>query len=94
MATGIRRREKTVLVKSGPYRFVRHPIYLFQITLLVGATLLLPTLFSFALVGIHFLCVLIKALDEEAYLMKVYGSEYAAYLSDTGRFLPKADPPG
>ena len=86
---GIRKGEKTVLVRKGPYRFVRHPIYLFQTLMLVGALLLLPTSFSFLLFGIHLLCVYLKAFDEEAYLLTVHGSEYRDYLSHTGRLLPK-----
>jgi protein-S-isoprenylcysteine O-methyltransferase Ste14 len=86
---GIRRREKTTLVKNGPYRYVRHPIYLFQIAMLVGAILFLPTPFSFILLFVHLLCVVIKAVDEEAYLLRVHGSEYQVYLSSTGRLLPK-----
>ena len=86
---GIRRREKNALVKNGPYRYVRHPIYLFQIAMLLGAILLLPTPFSFILLFVHLLCVVIKAVDEEAYLLRVHGSEYQAYLSGTGRLLPK-----
>ena len=91
---GIRRREKTVLVKNGPYRFVRHPIYLFQIVMLVGVAILLPTMFSFLIIGVHLLCVFIKALDEETYLKKVHGSDYAEYQRRTGRFLPAARPKG
>lgn len=86
---GINKREKTLLVKTGPYQSVRHPIYLFQIIMLTGTLLLLPTPFSVILLGVHFLCVLIKALDEEAYLIGVHGPEYRDYVSRTGRFLPK-----
>ena len=86
---GIRRREKTALVKKGPYRYVRHPIYLFQIAMLLGAILLLPTPFSFILLFVHLFCVVVKAVDEEVYLLRVHGSEYEAYLSSTGRLLPK-----
>jgi len=86
---GIRRREKTALVKSGPYHYVRHPIYLFQIAMLLGAILLLPTSFSFILLFVHLLCVAIKIVDEEVYLLHAHGSEYQAYLSSTGRLLPK-----
>ena len=86
---GIRRREKNALVKNGPYRYVRHPIYLFQVAMLLGGVLLLPTPFSFILLFVHLLCVVIKAVDEEAYLLRVHGSEYQAYLSGTGRLLPK-----
>jgi len=86
---GIRKREKTVLVRKGPYRFVRHPIYLFQTLMLLGAFLLLPTPFSLLLFVIQLLCIYLKAFDEEAYLLTVHGSEYRDYLSRTGRFLPK-----
>ena len=90
---GIRKREKTILVRNGPYRFVRHPIYLFQTLMLLGAVLLLPTAFSLLLVGIHLLCVYLKAFDEEAYLLTVHGSEYRDYLSRTGRLFPKIGNP-
>ena len=86
---GIRKREKTILVKSGPYRFVRHPIYLFQTLMLAGTLLLLPTPFSLILFVVHLLCVYLKAFDEETYLLIVHGSDYRDYLSRTGRLLPK-----
>ncbi len=85
---GINSNEKTALVKNGPYRWVRHPIYLFQIIILIGVVTLLPTLFSFMLLLIHFVCVVIKASDEEAYLSAIHGPEYYDYLSSTGRFFP------
>ena len=34
---GINRAEKNELVNRGPYPFVRHPIYLFQIVMLAGS---------------------------------------------------------
>ena len=86
---GIRKRERTVLVNRGPYRFVRHPIYLFQSVLFAGAVLLLPTLFLLALLGVHLACVYVKSRDEEAYLLEVHGSSYGDYLSKTGRFFPR-----
>jgi len=86
---GIWKREKTALVSQGPYRFVRHPIYLLQMILLGGVFLLLPTLFMVVLLVIHLVCILIKAFDEEAYLLDVHGPLYRDYLSRTGRFLPR-----
>jgi protein-S-isoprenylcysteine O-methyltransferase Ste14 len=53
---GINRREKNALVTRGPYSFVRHPIYSFQIVMLSGAMLLQPTVLSAAILGIHVLC--------------------------------------
>jgi len=86
---GINRREKNALVTQGPYAFVRHPIYLFQIVMLVGALLLLPTLLSVAIVAIHLVCVVAKASDEESYLMTVHGQVYRDYASRSGMLFPK-----
>src|ERR1051325_744541 len=70
---GVNRTEKTSLVTRGPYQFIRHPIYGFQSVMLIGAALLLPTIFSLAIVAIHFVCVQFKAADEENYLLSVHG---------------------
>ncbi|MFZ3137993.1 MAG: isoprenylcysteine carboxylmethyltransferase family protein [Thermodesulfovibrionales bacterium] len=86
---GINRKERTPLIMSGPYKFLRHPIYLFQIIILIGMVFLLPTPFSFMILLIHIACVVMKALDEEAYLNKIHGNEYRTYLSRTGMFLPR-----
>jgi protein-S-isoprenylcysteine O-methyltransferase Ste14 len=88
---GINRKEKVILIRYGPYQFVRHPIYLFQIMILIGMFFLLPTLFSFIILLIHIACVIIKALDEEAYLISIYGSEYRGYMSNAGMLLPKVN---
>lgn len=86
---GINRKEKTLLIQHGPYRFVRHPIYLFQVVLLIGMLTLLPTPFSLLILLVHCICIFIKALDEEAYLTGIHRSQYREYCSRTGRFLPK-----
>ncbi|MCB1204209.1 MAG: isoprenylcysteine carboxylmethyltransferase family protein [Verrucomicrobiae bacterium] len=74
------------LVQSGPYRRIRHPIYGFQMTMLIGAALLLPTWISLAILVIHYLCASFKAKDEERHLLKVFGEEYRAYMQRTRRF--------
>lgn len=86
---GIDRQGTSELVQSGPYRRIRHPIYSFQMLMLVGAALLLPTLASLAILGLHFLCASIKASDEEGHLAGVFGDEYRDYLARTGRFWPR-----
>jgi len=84
--------EKTVLVIRGPYRVVRHPIYLFQIVMLAASALLLPTCLSLAILALHYLCARSKALDEESHLLKVQGRDYSEYLARTGRFFPRLFP--
>jgi protein-S-isoprenylcysteine O-methyltransferase Ste14 len=86
---GVNLAEKTTLVNQGPYQIVRHPIYLFQIIMLAGATMLLPTALSLITLVVHYLCIWTKASDEESYLLTAHGKEYRDYLSRTGRFLPK-----
>jgi len=86
---GINTKEKTTLVNCGPYRFVRHPIYLFQIVMLAGGVLLLPTILSGFILLVHLVCVLIKAVDEETYLLSVHGDAYREFVTRTGRLLPK-----
>jgi len=86
---GVNRTEKIALVTRGPFQFVRHPIYLFQLVMLAGAALLLPTPISLAVLVIHILCCVAKAADEEDHLRTVQGEAYCDYLSRTGRFFPK-----
>jgi protein-S-isoprenylcysteine O-methyltransferase Ste14 len=86
---GVNRKEKTTLVTRGPYRVIRHPIYGFQVVMLIGAALLLPTFFSLLIIAIHFVCVQFKAADEENYLLGVHGETYREYLKRTGRLFPK-----
>jgi protein-S-isoprenylcysteine O-methyltransferase Ste14 len=85
---GVNRKARTVLVREGIYGQVRHPIYLFQIIILMGMTCLIPSLFSFSILVVHYLCIGVMARDEEAYLTEVHGSEYEEYLLRTGRFFP------
>jgi protein-S-isoprenylcysteine O-methyltransferase Ste14 len=86
---GINAKEKTTLVERGPYRVIRHPIYAFQLVMLAGAALLLPTALSFAILALHLICALIKAVDEENYLKTVHGQTYMDYMARTGRLIPK-----
>ena len=62
---GINRTEKTLLVTCGPFQWVRHPIYLFQVVMLAGTGLLLPTPISLSILVIHMVCLVVKASDEE-----------------------------
>jgi len=81
--------ERTTLVSGGPFRWVRHPIYLLQIVMLAGGALLLPTPISFAALAMHYICVRLKAADEERFLATVHGAAYRDYISRTGGLVPR-----
>jgi protein-S-isoprenylcysteine O-methyltransferase Ste14 len=86
---GVNVKDKTALVRGGPFRWVRHPIYLFQVVMLAGVALLLPTPVSFAVLALHYVCAIIKARDEEQHLSDVHGPAYRDYLSRTGSLFPR-----
>jgi protein-S-isoprenylcysteine O-methyltransferase Ste14 len=86
---GINREEKTELVTTGPYRFVRHPIYLFQVVMVAAVAVLLPSPLAAAILVIHLLCALTKAADEEDHLRTSMGPTYEAYRASTGRWFPR-----
>jgi protein-S-isoprenylcysteine O-methyltransferase Ste14 len=89
---GIDHENASKLIQNGPYRSMRHPIYSFQILMLAGSALLLPTWMAVGLLVLHCTCVLIKALDEEAFLTRQHGATYKAYMMQTGRLLPRLRP--
>ena len=86
---GVNRNEKTSLITNGPYRKIRHPIYSFQLLMLLGVCVLLPSPLFLATLAFHFVCVILKARDEEAYLTSVHGAVYREYTPRTGRLLPR-----
>lgn len=79
------------IVRSGPYSRVRHPIYTAVIVLATGIAL---SFLSYALlpvvVGIVLIARARARTEEELFLSSpTLGPEYAAYISSTGRFLPR-----
>jgi len=77
------------LVTSGPYRWVRHPMYTVHIVyffawVLVSANLLL--LINYLLTIILMFARIPK---EEKMLLEQFGDEYRAYMERTGRLLPR-----
>jgi protein-S-isoprenylcysteine O-methyltransferase Ste14 len=86
---GVDRTDQTTLVTRGPYRFVRHPIYLCQLLMVAAITLLLPSVLSLAILTVHLLCVWIKAADEDSFLRSIQSREYEEYRARTGAWFPR-----
>ncbi len=77
------------LVTSGPYRWVRHPLYSVGTSFFVSLSLLAANWFM-GLVSLSVLLMLLVRLPkEEARLIERFGEEYRAYMKHTGRLLPR-----
>ncbi len=83
-------RANATLVTTGPYRWIRHPMYS-TVLILVIATALLTANVIFALSGFGmFLLLAARSAREEQRLVEKFGDAYRAYQQRTGRFLPVA----
>jgi protein-S-isoprenylcysteine O-methyltransferase Ste14 len=73
-------REDQPLIKSGPYRYVRHPIYLCVILELLGFPLIPNSYFALLVALFVYVPILILRLFlEERALLKKFGEEYVEY---------------
>ena len=76
------------LIRTGPYRFIRHPIYT-GILIGVFGTLLedgeMRSLVALAMILSSFY---VKARREESFLAQEFGSAFAEHKRHTGMFLP------
>ena len=82
-------RANHTLVTSGPYRWVRHPMYtafyvLHLATILATANLFLGLTWLGGLAAV----ISLRVDREEAMMIRQFGEEYRAYMRQTGRFLP------
>ncbi|MHA2165312.1 MAG: methyltransferase family protein, partial [Candidatus Hodarchaeales archaeon] len=96
---GIKKRQG--LVKSGPYRFIRHPQYTGFILLTIGFTgwsyYFIKYTFGISWISaeqtiglwyIEMILYFILAFVEEKHLTSIFGSDYADYKRETPSFLP------
>lgn len=85
---GINPAEKTQLIVSGPYSYVRHPIYGLSSALMLAtlAAVLSPMMILVALA--HLSLLQWEARREENHLSRLHGQAYRDYADRTGRFIP------
>jgi protein-S-isoprenylcysteine O-methyltransferase Ste14 len=78
------------LITSGPYRFIRHPIYT-AFLLILGSTVFISAnlLIGFAWIGMTVLEVASRIGFEESLMLEYFGDQYREYMKSTGRLLPR-----
>lgn len=82
-------RENASLVMTGPYRWIRHPMYSFG-SLLFLAFALLTSSWLIAVSGIvAFFMIALRTRLEERRLIEKFGDAYQNYMRRTGRFFPR-----
>ena len=81
------RREEPELVTTGPYRFIRHPIYTGIIGALAG-TALATSLYALIAVAVLFAYFAFSAYREESFLAREFPGAYPAYRARTKMLVP------
>lgn len=85
----------TYLVISGPFGYVRNPLYLGNMILYFGIGImsfaLFPYLQAAAMIFFYFQYLVIVK-EEEKYLRQSFGKEYDEYYKNVPRFIPRVTP--
>ena len=76
------------LVRKGPYRLVRHPMYLAAWCICLGLSCLIQSWAAFGLFCVYVVLVLVLVPTEEEGLLNVYGEQYASFQQTTRRLVP------
>jgi protein-S-isoprenylcysteine O-methyltransferase Ste14 len=85
----------TYLIISGPYAFVRNPLYMGNIIIYMGAGIMSFAVFPYIqLTGLifFFLQYYFIVKEEEKFLLQKYGDQYREYLKNVPGFIPRLTP--
>ena len=82
-------KEDHQLIRTGPYRFVRHPIYTGLLIAAFGTALALNQYRGLLAVLTLWLSFTIKRLKEEQFMRQQFGAQYIEYARTTGAILPR-----
>jgi protein-S-isoprenylcysteine O-methyltransferase Ste14 len=78
----------SLLVKSGIYKYIRHPLYLSIFLLGTGIMLKNPATFQLILGIINLVAVYVTASIEENEMTAKFGDDYRLYMTETKMFIP------
>lgn len=77
------------LIRTGPYRAIRHPIYTGILLGLLGTAITYGEVRALLALGIAWASFYIKARREESFLSQEFGPGFADHRQRTGMFLPR-----
>lgn len=76
------------LIRTGPYRFLRHPIYTAMLGMFLGTAIASGQYHALLALALLFLAYLRKTRLEEKILRQTFGAQYDAYRRDTWALVP------
>lgn len=76
------------IVRSGPYRALRHPMYAGILAMFLGTAILVGEWHALLVFGIILLAYWRKIRKEERHLRRVFGAEYDEFARQTWAFIP------
>ena len=85
----VKTRKQHRLVTSGPYQYIRHPLYTFGTLFFVGIILITGNWFIMVGAVVSLTALFARTPQEEAMLLERFGEEYREYMGRTGRYLPR-----
>ncbi len=77
------------LIRTGPYRSIRHPIYTGILLAFVGNVVELGQVRGLLALTVIWLSFYLKARREESFLVQEFGPRFDEHTQHTGMFLPK-----
>lgn len=81
--------EGATLRIAGPYRWVRHPIYVAVILAATGWTFAVGSWWTVAVLGVLIVFFVLKARWEDRMLAAQYGQRWHDWAATTGAFVPR-----
>jgi len=82
-------REQHDLIRTGPYRAVRHPIYTGLLLAIMGTALIVGEFRALLAFAIALASFYLKARKEDAWLAREFGETFEGHAMQTGLFLPR-----
>ena len=76
------------LITSGPYRLIRHPIYLGEVFFGLSIPMILGSLYGFIIMLAPIPMLIYRIRIEERTLVSKFGQEYLDYASKTKKLIP------
>lgn len=82
-------KEGHALITSGPYKYIRHPMYLVYILFNFGLFLICLNLVLLGIILLGLITVVSRMRVEEEMMIEQFGDEYQEYMKHTGRLFPR-----